>query len=70
MARRKERTLTGDIRSLVGAGVGLGIGSAIISKTGHGESILPALGTAGSLLKPVGIFIIGTHAIKRLRKIR
>ena len=56
-----------DIRKFVGAGVGLGIGTAIVAKTGHGSAVLPAFGTAGRMMGPVGTVMMGGKALRMVK---
>jgi len=57
-----------DVMDFVGAGVGLGIGTTIISGTGHGATITPAFATMGSMMRPVGTAMMGGHVLRMLRK--
>ena len=57
-----------DSKRFVGAGVGLGIGTAVIAKTGHGAAVLPAFATTGRMMRPVGTAMMGGHALRMLRK--
>jgi len=66
--RRRKKSLKSDVGDFVGAGVGLGVGTAIVAKTGHGSKVLPAFGTAGRMMKPVGIGMMGGHALRLLKK--
>ncbi len=70
MSRKKKRTLRKDVGSFIGAGVGLGIGTAVIARTGYGASVLPAFSTVGSMMRPVGTAMMGRIAIRNLKKIK
>ena len=74
MVRRKKRnSLEYDTKSLVRTGAGLGIGIGVVAgvekATGVSSHTLPALGTVGSMLRPVTIGVMGGHAIRNLRRI-
>lgn len=66
------KKLEKDIRSFVGAGVGLGLGTAIVSRAegraGVSTSVLPAFSTMGGLMAPMGIAMMGGHTLRLLNK--
>ena len=71
--KNRNRSLIGDVAGITRAGVGIGIGTGIVSGAegvaGVSSGVLPALGTAGSMLSPVATATLGGHAISRLRDI-
>lgn len=66
--KRKSSSLHRDVGSFVGAGIGLGVGTAVIAGTGHGAAVLPAFVTAGRMMPIVGTAMIGKHALKHTQK--
>lgn len=67
--KRKKKTLQRDVGSFVGAGVTLGIGTAVVAKAGGGAAgVMPAFGTAGRMMGPVGMAMMGGHALRILGK--
>ena len=61
------RKLSKDIREFGGAGISLGIGTAISAKAGA-SSVTPAFGTAAGMMRPVGVGMMGGHALRKLKK--
>ena len=63
------KKLKKDTRDFVGAGMGLGIGTAVIAGTGtHGAAVLPAFSTMGSMMSPVATGMMGFHTVRMLKK--
>ena len=61
--KRKKRTLQRDVGSFVGAGVALGVGTAVVAKAGGGAAgVMPAFGTAGRMMGPVGMTMKAGHS--------
>jgi len=62
------RKVKKDVMDFTKVGVGLGVGTAIIAGTGHGASVLPAFSVAGSMMKPLGVGMMGMHTLRLVDK--
>ena len=68
------KKLRKDTRRFVQAGVGLGVGVGVVAgaeaqvPAGAGVSALPAMGTMGSMLRPLGTARMGGHTLRMLGK--
>ena len=68
------KKLRKDTRRFVQAGVGLGVGVGVVAgaeslvPAGAGVSALPAIGTVGSMMRPVGTAMMGGHTLRMLGK--
>jgi len=58
------KKLKKDIFDFTQAGVGLGMGTAIVAGTGHGAKITPAFATFGGMMGPVGTAVMGSNALR------
>ena len=59
-----------DVGNLTQAGVGLGVGTLVVSKTqqGSGINVLPAFQTAGSMLGPTSSVVMGGNMLRITKK--
>lgn len=64
MVRKVRR----DAINITKAAIGLGIGSAIIARSGVGGSIQPAFSTAGRFLRIGTTAIFGFHALRIIQE--
>ena len=67
--KKKKRTLQRDVGSFVGAGVTLGVGTAVVAKAGGASAgVMPAFRTTGRMMGSVGMAMMGRQALRILGK--
>jgi len=74
MSRRKRRrnTLVSDVGGFVGAGVGLGMGSAVVAEGSAkaGVNIGGGLANMGIMMRPVGTAMMGGHILRNVQRLK
>ncbi len=68
--RKRKKNLVSDITGFAGAGMGLGIGAGVASKAGAPAGVMSGFGTAGRMMRPMGMAMMAGYAMGGLRKKR
>ena len=59
------KKLTKDVKTLGIIGVGIGVGSAVTSRLGHGSGVFSSM---GSMMGPVATGVMGMHTLRLVKK--
>lgn len=62
------KKLKKDVIDFTKAGVGLGIGTAVVAGMPGGAAVTPAFATAGSMMGIVGTGMMGMHTLRIVNK--